>query len=331
MKKTLAVLLVLLLVGFISLSTIHPVRADITGIAWIKPAWKNRTGFNSDPFLGDVKVAYVAGETWTLNVMVYNDELNGTASDPWWTRKPMDVTVTRIAVWFDWNEFYNNTITDITVDYGTSYLFTVDDTTPPTSTASNLFTHIYKIYVDFEFTYKEGGETHTVKRTWGPWTGDEFAVLSQDQYDAQLAREKFWNFHDRVHDFVDDYTESWGLMIEAEGEAEMAGMSYSQGEFSSALQSFNTASNLLNQSLAVYMPKETELDVITRNQTKARLDRQLAENEAIRANATATRTLADATASAMFVNSLAFVFFGIGFVFFGVAAIIFAWKKPKPA
>jgi len=79
------------------------------------------------------------------------------------------------------------------------------------------------------------------------------------------------------------------------------------------------------------MPKETELDVITRNQTKASLDRQLEENEAIRANATATRTLADATASAMFVNSLAFVFFGIGFVFFGVAAIIFAWKKPKPA
>ena len=320
MKKTIAVLLVLLLVGLVSLSTIHPVQAKITSITWIKPVWRDR----DDDFLGHIDVAYVAGSTWTLNIPVKNEEMNGTAGDI--NRRPMDVTIERTAVWFDWNKFYNTTV-DVTVKYDTSHLLTVEGTTEQTSIASNLFTHDYSVYVEFKFTYREGGDTKIVYRTWGPWDGDEFAVLSQVQYDARLAREKYENFHDRVDERLDDYTESWRLMIEAEGEADMAEMYYGQGEFSSALQNFNTASNLLNQSLAVYMPKEIEDDVITRNVTKANLDRQLAQNEAIRANATATKTLAEATVSAMFVNALGFVFFGIGFVFFGVAAIIYAWKK----
>ncbi len=72
----------------------------------------------------------------------YNYELNST----WY---PMDARVYSIAVWFDWNKFYNTTL-DVTVKYGENYLFTINGTTEQISIASNLFTHSYKVYVEFE-------------------------------------------------------------------------------------------------------------------------------------------------------------------------------------
>lgn len=311
MKKTLAALLVLLSIGLVSLSTIHPVQAYINSVTWIKPAWKDKW----DSFLGYVSVAYVEGSTWALNTRVDNYELNST----WY---PMDIRVYRIAVWFDWNKFYNTTL-DVTVKYSESYLFTINGTTEQTSIASNLFTHSYKVYVEFEDV-----KNATEKRTWGPTNGYQFAVLSQEQYDSALARESFWNFYYRVSSYVNVYAESLSSKVQAEKESDMADMYYGHGEFSSALEHYNTASNLLDQSFTAYTSRKSEYDDLSLNSTKADLDKKLAETEAIKANATATETLASATATATLINSFAFVFFGLGFIIFGVAAMMYARRKP---
>lgn len=318
MKKKLAVLLVSLLIGLVSLSTIRPVQAYITGSpTWVKPAWKSV----SDSFLGYVNVAYIEDTEWILNVRVYNDETNST-----W--HPMDATVYRIAVWFDWNQFYNTTL-DVTVKYGKNHLFTINGTTEQTSTASNLFTHSYKVYVEYEISYKQGGASVTEKRTWQYSMGTSgFAVLSQEQYDSKLANANFWLLYGRVVSYVPMYAESLSLLFQADEESDMANMYYGQGEFSSALQHYNTALNLLNQSFAVYTSKMAAFNDISLNDTKADLDKKLAETEAIKANATATQTLAGAIATATLINSFAFVFFGLGFIIFGVAAVIFVRRKP---
>jgi hypothetical protein len=310
MKKIIATSLGLLLAILISALTIRPIHAGITPpITWIKPVRIP----TPDPFLGTVSVAYIAGSTWIVNVRVTNDATNGT--------DPMDARVYRIAVWFDWNRFYNTTV-NVLIKNGDTYLFTVNGTMESTSIASNLFTHSYKVYVEYEITYQSGGGTVTQKKTWGPSTGSNFAVLSQQQYDSVRASLNYDEFEDEVDGYVDDYAESFSLYVQAEREAEMGDTSYLEGEFSSALLHYNTALDLLDQSWTKYTTIKAEDDSIT-------LDKKQAELDAMKANTTAILAHANAVATATVINAVAFAFFGIGFIFFGIAAIFYA-RKPKP-
>jgi len=322
MKKILATSLVVLLIGLVSLSAIRPAQAGITGTpTWIKPAWKDRTGVSKDPFLGDVNVAYIAGSKWILNIWVHNDATNMTHAPPPASNEKMDAMVYRIAVWFDWNKFYNTTL-DVTLKYDTDYLFTVNGTMEQTAIASNLFTHSYKVYVEYEITYQAGGGTITAKKTWGPYSGSGFAVISQEQYDAVQASLNYTDFKARVASYVDDYAESHSLYIQADRETKMGDISYIGGEFSSALQHYNNALDLLTQSWTKYTTIKAEDESVT-------LDMKQAELDAIKANTTATLVHANAVATATVINAVAFAFFGIGFIFFGIAAIFYA-RRPKP-
>ena len=322
MKKILATSLVVLLIGLVSLSAIRPAQAGITGTpTWIKPAWKDRTGVSKDPFLGDVNVAYIAGSKWILNIWVHNDATNMTHAPPPASNEKMDAMVYRIAVWFDWNKFYNTTL-DVTLKYDTDYLFTVNGTMEQTSIASNLFTHSYKVYVEYEITYQAGGGTVTAKKTWGPYSDTGFAVLSQEQYDSDLANQNYWSIYWDIDDYVYYYVESLDPFIRASEEADKASLYYGRGEFPSALQHYNTSLSLLTQSWTKYTTIKAEDDSVT-------LDKKQAELDAMKANTTATLVHANAVATATVINALAFAFFGIGFIFFGIATIFYA-RRPKP-
>jgi hypothetical protein len=310
MKKIYAALLSLISIAFASVSVVRPAQASISSTpTWVKPAWRSV----SDSVLGYVDVGYVTGTNWTLNVNVHNDAWNGS--------QYLDAKVNRIAVWFDWDKFYNTTF-DVTIPKLGDRLLTVIGVTESTSIASNLFTHSYKIYVEYEMTYSDGSGTVTKKNTWGPSSGSAFAVLSQDQYDSQIASSNYYSFYYSIYSYVDDYAASFGLLLQASKEQNLGSLYYSQGEFATALTHYNAGLDKLNQSLTVYMDKKTKNEDAT-------LDKSLAENEAIRANATATTTLAQATASAAMNNSYGYMLFGLGFIIFGIAAIIYAMKRPK--
>lgn len=320
MKKLYATLISLLI---ICISFVALAHADITNVTWIKPAWKNKTGANADPFLGEVSVAYIENTTWTLNIWVRNNEYNSTAPNT----VPVDVRVYNIAVWFDWNKFYNTT-TNVTIYFDNEHLFTINSTVESTQVASNLFTHAYKIYIDFEYTTISGGIPVTVKDTW-LYTGTRFAVLTQKQYDAAQALGEYAFLKSNVSALVDDYAESYGLFIQAEAEANIALYYYNQGEFNSSLQHYQTAVDLLEQSWTVYIGIESEYDQTRLDEEKADLQRLQAEINAINANVTAKLMEANALATAIVINSVALAIFGLGFMFFGVAAIVYAWRKPK--
>jgi len=326
MKKTFAIVIALALACLALSSAIKPANASVSSIEWIGATWKDYT----DSYLGYVSVGYLAGATWKLNVWVSNDAWNGTQS--------MDARVYRVAVWFDWNKLYNTTF-DVTMKYGTSRLFTVEGTMESTSVASNLYKHKYKIYVEYEITYQKTGSTVIEKKTW-PYPvdyGTDFAVIAQDQYDAKGAKDKYTNYYSSIASYVDDFTQSWSLLVQAQQEANIASGYYNQGDFSSALSHYNNAWSYLNQSFTAYTATAMEYDEIDLNETKAELDKLLAEIEAIRANATATlaegeavKTLANGQSQSFIINAVGFVFFGIGFIIIGVATVIYA-KKPKPA
>ncbi len=303
MKKLFTSILALLLVSSFALLAIHSVNAEITGMTWLTPAWRNR----SDPVLGHVDVGYISGQPWMMNMMVRNLEQNSSVGPS----EPVNITVTNIAVWFDWNRFYNNTENQFIL-YGTSNLFTVNSTTEDTSIASNLFTHSYKIYVDFQFMNGTSAVTRTMTFT----PDGNFAVLSQTQYNADASATAYSNFRGLVSSYVNDFASSQSLYVQSELEYGQAQTSYANADFSGALQHYTTASNLLNQSWIAYGNIETKYD-------NADLDMRQAQINSINANATGI-------SNALMVNSVAFLFFGLGFIVFGIAAIVWA-RRPKPA
>lgn len=207
-------------------------------------------------------------------------------------------------------------------------MFTISGTTESAATASNLFTHRYRIYIEFEYTTVSGGISATIEDTW-TYDGWNFAVLTQEQSDAAQASFEYSFLRSTVGAYVDDYAESYNLYIQAETESNMAMYNYIQGEFDSALQHYQTAINLTKQAWMVYTSIKAEYDQNKLNKDKAEADVLQAEANALNANATARLIEANALAQAMVINAAALAIFGLGFMFFGLAAIIYAWRKPK--
>lgn len=316
MKKS-YVAIVISLAMILCISFVASASAGIVGSPiWIKPVWKNR----SDPFLGSVDIAYIENTTWILNIWVENNERNATGH-------PVDITVKNIAVWFDWNKFYNTT-TNVFIKHDGEYLFTINGTTELTTIASNLFTHRYRIYVEFEYTTVSGGVPAIIKSAW-TYDGARFAVLTQTQYDAAQASWEYSLIKSAVSTYVDDYAESFSLYIQAETESDTALLYYTQGEFTASLQRYQRAIDLIKQAWTVYIGIKAEYDQNRLNKDKAEADALQAEANAINANATSKLIEANALAQAMVINAVALAIFGLGFMFFGVAAIVYAWRKPK--
>ncbi len=131
MKKTFAIVIALALACLTLSSISRPAKADVTSIEWLKPLWEDVEGAD---------ITYLSGSTWKLKIDVYNNANNGTYN--------LDAKIYRISVCFDYNKFYNTTV-DVTIKYGKSYIFIVEGVAD-VSVLSNLFTHTYMVYVEYE-------------------------------------------------------------------------------------------------------------------------------------------------------------------------------------
>ncbi len=324
MKRILLMALAVLLIGIASLSVARPASAGLSSPPqWLTPAWKDKT----DTLLGQVAAAYITGTTWTLKLDITNDVHNSTL-DPPPPNSHMDIRVYRVSVWFDWGKFYNTTL-DVVIKHDDIYAFTVNGTTEQISIASNLYSHVFKVFVEFSFAYNNNGASITESKTWLAFDSNvKFAVLSQDQYDADQAALKYTELKGMVGAKISDpgaHVSALDLSLQADQEYSAGRVPYSTGDFSGAKQHYNNAWSLLNQSWATYAAFQTKYD-------DNKLARALAEVDAIEANASAILIGANALATGTIMTSFAFVFFGLGFIFFGVAAIIYARRRsPKAA
>ena len=319
MRKNVIVLSGLVLAMLFALSSIGPVHGDINDWMWLEP-----TFIGVDEFYGLSVTAYREGSTAKLGVIVDRDGA------------PMaQVNITAVSVVFDWGGNYTLALTSPFVldDTITRAAFTVTFTVPATTVASNLFLHIYRIYVKYVTTI--GPNTFSTPPT------DSFAVYSATQANAQALNQQ-----------VDAYPDTWSfssseadaLWEKGNNAAASGDAYYANGDFANAVASYQSALDFFNAAFeaektyqsAAQTAQNTALSnyynayantvAIEANASKTRADASMIEANAAQTEANAALKQVDAALT----NAYGWLAFGIGWILIGVGVIVYGLRKPKP-
>jgi len=198
---------------------------------------------------------------------------------------------------------------------------------PSTSTASNLVTHGYTIYVE-EVNATTGAKQVSNHDT---DTGTGFVVYSTTQKAVQ-------RLYDEVSALIGTsptFQSIEGQMLWTNGTLEYnSGLSsHRSADFSNAKTHYENATELLHQALS------TETSFQKYSEDLVILGQQVVITQ-LQANVSYTQALANATlkeadaamirAQAINTQAIAWIVFGIGFVVFGVAAVVWAYRRPIP-
>jgi len=327
MRKVVAILLGFVLTMAISTATISPAHATISSIEWIAPV---RQGYDS--FYGDWIVAYKTATDWSLAVNIYGSAALG-------------LNISKIRVWFDWGTNYNYTYSyPLTqVPSGEYRVFSVSNTTPATTTASNLFPHRYTVYVEHAKNTSTRVLSGTLSYSWSS-LGYKFAVYSADQDVAVSSADRYDDLATAYAGYTWTSAEAISLRSQATLENSRGDDYYDRGDFANAKTSYAAAVSKFEQAIAAqneYAATDQEIDLNNLNATgtatltNANANMKLAEAAEIEANAAmieanATKVQADAALT----NAWGWYFIGIGFAigwtFMGIGVVIYALRKPKP-
>lgn len=282
MRKKPAILFGFLVVTLISMSTISSVQAPyISGHYWIDPEYM---GYDDLKF-HDWIVAYVAGTTAKLRVPFYNSYST-------------DITVTSVEVWFDWGDTY--TTSGASIDPYETEIFEITFTVPPTTTASNLFMHSYRITVEYEHDTWTDSDTEY---------GYNFVVFSADQADAF----PLWIELNALLPLYFSTANASVLEDKAEAELSAGEVDYMYGDFAGAKESFQAGLDLIDQAFEAEEEKGPDLE------------------EAMIQGGTQGGMAAKKEADAAMTQAYAWMLFGLGMILIGIGAIVYAAKKPKVA
>jgi len=300
-KKIMALVPVLML--FLLLPN-RTASAGIQHFSWINPT------VGDDPYYDEYVVAYKTGTPWNTSISVYNNYL--TPPPP--PRIYMAINVTAIKVYFDWGKWYNFTFSPpVRMGPLEVRVFNIGNLTPPLAEAPETWVHSYTIYVEY---VPEGGDTPVMD--WY-WYDDNFAVMSEDHFDAfKLYNKLIWIGEVGVPFQGVNVTEAQVLMVKASIEFTLGEQSYRSGAFTDAETHFGNADNYMTASIAAWNDQGTAFE-------NAML-------EYYRALANATKKQADADylqANAALNNSYGWIFFGVGWTLIGLGIIIYSAKKPK--
>jgi len=326
MKKNLVLLSSMMLVILIAASWVQPAQALIEDWMWLDPDFR---GF--DDFYGTDVIAYTEGSAATLAVTVDNiipilpDILN----------------VSAVIVGFDWGANYSSNDVNMDSPYQLNSreprrTFVVTFTVPSITVASNMFLHVYTIYVEY------------VNATTGPKqridtfvdTDDSFAVYSSDQGTAMAIRGAIDLYYTSLYPYSFADVEAEILYNKGYAEFLRGDTAYSNGDFATAKARFQSASAFLDQAFAkestrwaasedAQIAYYNALANLTRIQAEAAMkeaDARLTEASAAMTEADAALANADATLT----NAYGWLAFGIGWILIGVGVIVYGLRKPKP-
>ena len=336
MRKTIAMLLGLLLAMTVSTVMTRPVNAyPLQTFTWQPPYILKE--YKGDPYW-DYVVIYEDGATVSLLVSVKNDAYSTNT-----------LNVSKVII-----NFYDMGVNK-TLDYSASphpiaynivEYFTVSFTASLTEAGSASLDHVYRVYVEHV------NATTGPKQKVGTYTlyyydvdpEYRFVVWSATQADAKDLQTEY-------DYYLDNYPWNWFDSIEAEQLAfqatihgDMGSTAYDNEDYASAKTHYQTALNLYSDALAaerdwVSTDQEADLNVTLTEtsalMTSANADMKLAE--AAQTEADAALIVANATkiqGEAALTNAWGWYFIGIGFAlgwtFMGIGVIIYALRKPKP-
>lgn len=347
-------ILVLTLGAIISASIAPPTRAWINYTQWL-----GKRVYYDPLYYGSVTV-FPEGTEAKLLVNVYND----------WGGAQLNVSAVKIL--FDWNINYTCAETSVAspvlMDPWSYRTFTVSFTTPDVSTASNLITHSYYIFVEGVNSTSDPKGVMLHYST----SGGGFILYSTAQNEAMDLYAKLYYPMQYYHSF--DSNEAQLLYANATEEYNSGVMAYQTYDFDTAKDQFANALSLYYQALAAETSYENYWESIDRQdaeadlaQSQAQAQYYLAEaayyngqseyykgqaeyykgqgayyqakavNDAVIANATliqaqAAMMLAQAQMAALTNQSYAWMLFGLGFIVLAIAAVVWAFKRgPKGA
>lgn len=241
------------------LCAVRLVNADVSSVNFIGSSYKG-----SDPFYGASVSAYTLGANVTVAISVYNS---------YYVYGSSTVNVSAVKIWFDWGANY--TSIDVSVDDPfpipayQSHVFSITFALP--TSVSNLVLHSYMVYV--EHVDRLTGSPKVIVGTW-TYSGSNFAVYSADQTDAQNMYSDLLNLG--VIQYRDSYyyvppienfpylpifsSEARMLWTKARDEGNTGSTLYMRGDFAGAKFRFQTALDLVNQSLTAESEKGKEYE-----------------------------------------------------------------------
>jgi hypothetical protein len=297
MKKKLLIIIISLLTATLTL-TATPVHAGISTYSWIAPFYR---GY--DEFYEANVVAYKTGSTAQLLVSVYN-------------QYGLEINVTDVKVWFDWNRNYSSTETPCIMKSHENRNFIINFTVPDTANASNLILHRYIVYVEF---LSELGP--------GSWSdsGQNFAIYSTDQADTCDLSNIYDAYSNNFPYYYFDSAEARSLAIQAVIEATSGEFYYKRGDFATAKTRYETAVDLYDQAITGEREWARYSQEVELNATKTEAEASLVEANAAQTQADAAMIMANASMN----QSYAWFLFGIGFIIISVGVLVYAVKKPK--
>lgn len=262
-----------------------------------------------DLYYDESVVAYEEGTSWNVSLSVKNDYSHGMPAIP------EAVNITGIKVYFDWGEWYNYTFdTPVRMEIDEVKVFTVRNVTPTIEEAPETWVHEYWIYV--EYIPESGGDVRT---DWN-WHGDNFAIMSEDHLAALQLYNKLVILMDVDPPlwYTINVTKARVLMIQAAVNFVEGTSYYTNGIFSTARESLQGASNLLDEALSIWDERGTALENAATAYKNA---------EANYYNALADSTIKESDAA--LTNSYGWLFFGLGWTLLGIGIIIYEAEKPK--
>jgi hypothetical protein len=324
MRKMPMLLSVLFVVTLSLIATVGPAEAGVQSpVHWIDQVFRG-----SDPFYGTNVNAYESGSTAKVVFRLYNDYY------VWPSYRTVNVSAVR--VWFDWNQNYSVAYaTPLQVGALQTQAFTISFTVPNTTTASNMYYHTWKIYV--EHVNATTGTTKIVSKwTYNPSfpsTDYYFAVYSTDQADATALYEELNAKIASAPSFSSyEAQQFWSKTVT---ERNIGRDIYHQyGDFADAKTHYQAGLDNFDQAMTAETAYDEARDSLYIEGQEASIRSYNASAEATVTEANAAMIEANAsatTADAILNQSYAWILFGIGFIIMGLAALVYAYKKPQAA
>ena len=296
MRKTIAVVVLVLVFGLTSALMVNSAKADIESATWLGSFYS----WGSDPYYGKSVYGYEENTTATLLVEVRN-------------HLATQMNITEVTLGMEWRANYTITyISPETLKPGETRFFTITFLVPLTNAVSNLRLHGYTVYV--KHVNSTGGLISTMTRAYTSSALRLFAIYSKDQVDARELRSIISGIDAPPDGF--NSTVALLAMAKADNETSVADMLYRQGAFSGAKAHYTKALSYINQAFSI---EETN----TGGVQDVYLELLKAQAESFRAQAAYFSGL-----SSMWVLiGVAAVLFAIGYIIRGLGSL----RKPAVA
>jgi hypothetical protein len=305
MKKSIVMLLGLVLISAISMAMISPAKADIN--------------------LGNWRPIYISKDSGTV---IYRDGTTASCIVGFTNDVSVGFVMNVSKIIFEFSQIGKNKTLDLSaapyqLPYNQQGIFTLSFTAYGNEFFSG---QAFDYHIIVEWVNATSGPTKIVgnwHRTRASLGWPTFQVYPVAQADAAESLAKYYAYYDNYGTFYFNSVLGRQKANQAILEKDLGDMYTNRGDYASALTHYNNATTRYEEALTAEFNWRAKWE-------DAELNVTLTESAATMITAQAAKAQADAAVT----NAYGWYFIGIGFAIgwslMGVGVIIWAWRRPKP-